>query len=87
MSIASTYRIKLPRPVGQVYRSQPDRNGLVFWQNANSQTSANRLAKALNESMRQSVKLRRAWEIVPGHIGVGHAGIAVARRKTKWVRR
>ena len=80
-------RIKLPRPVGEVFRSQPDRNGLVFWQAANSQTSANRLAKSLNDAMRQSVRLRQAWEIQPGHIGIGQAGIAVARRKVQWVSR
>jgi hypothetical protein len=58
-------------------------DGLTFWMQANSKVHARRMTSALADDMKTSLKLRRAWEIVPGHVGVGQRGIAAAMRKGK----
>lgn len=72
-------KIKLPRPTGRVYRVK--RDGLCFWMPANSKKHARYMVKDLAFDMQSSAKLRKAFEIVPGHIGVGYAGIARAKRQ------
>jgi hypothetical protein len=66
-----------------VYRKRVKGCDLTFWMDANSSAHAKRMAEKLADDMKSSLRLRRAWEIVPGHVGVGHAGIAKARRKGK----
>lgn len=72
-------RIKLPRPTGRVYRLK--RDGLTFWMPANSKKHARHMVKDLANDMQSSAKLRQAWEIIPGHVGVGHAGIVRAKQQ------
>ena len=55
---------------------------VIFHIPADSKKHARRQAEHLAEDMQHSVKLRRAWEITPGHIGIGEAGIKAARRAT-----
>ncbi len=77
-------RIKLPRPLpGIPYRCRVKGCPLKFWMSANSKAHADRMAEGLAKDMKSSLKLRRAWEIVPGHVGVGHAGIAHVRKKLR----
>lgn len=81
-------KIQLPRRYRRPYHVKRDGRGrtllegVTFWMEANSKAHAKRMAKALADDMKSSAKLRRAWEIVPGHVGVGYSGIRKARQCT-----
>jgi len=69
--------IGLPAPLRAIhvpYRS------FHFWTEANSRTHATTLVKALYRDMKRSVRLTRMVTMDNGHIGIGHAGVARAKR-------
>ena len=69
--------IGLPKPLRAfhvLYRS------LHFWTEANSLTHARTLVKALHRDMRRSVRLTNSVTMDNGHLGIGHAGVARAKR-------
>lgn len=70
--------MKIPRPRRRAWRIMID--GTNYWMEANSKLHAQRMSKALAADMRQSEKLRRAFTISPGNVGVGHAGLVRARK-------
>lgn len=76
--------IELPIPVGIVWRIDGNRlrtrmPGVMFHISSHSWEDAERQAEHFSRDTRSSVRLRQAWEIRPGHIGIGAAGIRRAR--------
>jgi len=70
-------RLRLPRP-GRAYHSEV--RGTHIWMAASSKAQAKRLSVSLYRDMLRSEKLRMSVTMDNGHVGVGHAGVARAKK-------